>query len=169
MKACPNHQETLWLDVYGELDPIERSAWERHLETCTGCREERQRLLGLLDLVRDEMDPPLLSPKKARALSWSIKRGLREQRATTRWWKGLLGMPNRLIPALAAVSLVIVALGWFAINKVQSPSSFQNLSGLKSEEQMIVKDLEVIDNLDFLEEMDTLRKLVQVVDNRDII
>lgn len=169
MKSCPNHQETLWLDVYGELDPMKRSVWERHLETCTGCREERRRLLGLLGLVRDEMSPPLLSQKKASALSWSIKRGLREQRATTRWWKGLLGMPNRLIPSLAAVSLLIVALGWFAINKVQSPSSFQNLSGLKSEEQMIVKDLEVIDNLDFLEEMDTLRKLVQVVDNRDII
>lgn len=168
MKACPNHQETLWLDVYGELDPVKRSVWERHLETCTGCREERQRLLGLLDLVRDEMAPPQLSSKKASALSWSIKRGLREQRMT--WWrKRLLGMPNRLIPALAAVSLLIVALGWFAINKVQSPSSLQNLSGLKSEEQMIVKDLEVIDNLDFLEEMDTLRKLVQVVDNRDII
>jgi hypothetical protein len=78
-------------------------------------------------------------------------------------------VPNRLIPALAAVALLIVALGWFAINKVQSPSSFQNLSGLKSEEQMVAKDLEVIDNLELLEEMDTLRKLVQVVDNRDII
>ena len=80
-----------------------------------------------------------------------------------------MGMPNRLIPALAAASLLIVAVGWFAINKVQSPSSLQNFSGLKSEEQVIIKDLEVIDNLDFLEEMDTLRKLVQVVDNRDII
>ncbi|OPX36764.1 MAG: hypothetical protein B1H12_06440 [Desulfobacteraceae bacterium 4484_190.2] len=169
MKPCPNHQETLWLDVYGELDPIKRSAWERHLKTCTGCREERQRLLGLLDLVRDEMAPPQLSPKKASALSWSIKRGLREQRANARWWKGLLSMPNRFIPALAAVSLLIVALGWFAVSKVQSPSSIQNLADLKSEEQVMVKDLEVIDNLDFLEEMDTLRKLVQVVDNRDII
>ena len=169
MKACPNHQETLWLDVYGELDPMKRSVWERHLETCTGCREERQRLLGLLDLVRDEMGEPLLSPKKASALSWSIKRGLKERRATAWWWKGLLGMPSRLIPALAAVSLLIVALGWFAISKVQSPTILQNLSGLKSEEQMVVKDLEVIDNLELLEEMDTLRKLVQVVDNRDII
>jgi hypothetical protein len=78
-------------------------------------------------------------------------------------------VPNRLIPALAAVALLIVAFGWFAINKVQSPSFFQNLSGLKSEEQMVAKDLEVIDNLELLEEMDTLRKLVQVVDNRDII
>jgi anti-sigma factor RsiW len=169
MKACPNHQETLWLDVYGELDPLKRSVWERHLETCTGCREERQRLLGLLDLVRDEVGPPLLSPNEVSALSWSIKRGLRGRRATTRWWKGLLGVPNRLIPALAAVALLIVAFGWFAINKVQSPSFFQNLSGLKSEEQMVAKDLEVIDNLELLEEMDTLRKLVQVVDNRDII
>jgi len=169
MKACPNHQETLWLDVYGELDPMKRSVWERHLETCPGCREERQRLLGLLDLVRDEMGAPLLSPKRASTLSWSIKRGLKERRATARWWKGLLGMPNRLIPAVAAVSLIIVALGWFAINKVQSPTLLQNLSGLKSEEQMVVKDLEVIDNLELLEEMDTLRKLVQVVDNRDII
>ena len=148
---------------------MKRLVWERHLETCPGCREERQRLIGLLDLVRDEMGAPLLSPKRASTLSWSIKRGLKERRATARWWKGLLGMPNRLIPALAAVSLVIVVLGWFAISKVQSPSSLQNLSGLKSEEQMVVKDLEVIDNLELLEEMDTLRKLVQVVDNRDII
>lgn len=169
MKPCPNHQETLWLDVYGELDPVKRSVWKRHLETCTGCREERQRLMGLLNRVRDEMGPPELSPKKASTLSWSIKRGLRERRSTTRWWKVLLGSPNRLIPSLAAVSLVFVALGWFAINKVYGPSSLQKFSGLKSEEQVVVKDSEVINNLELLEEMDTLRKLVQVVDNRDII
>jgi hypothetical protein len=67
------------------------------------------------------------------------------------------------------VSLVFVALGWFTINKVYDPSSIQKVSGLKSEEQMVVKDSEVINNLELLEEMDTLRKLVQVVDNRDII
>jgi len=169
MKACPNHQETLWLDVYGELDPVKRSVWEQHLETCAGCREERQRLLGLLDRVKDQMTPPQLPPKKASALSWSIKRGLREQQATPQWWKGLLGEPNRLIPSLVAVSLVFVALGWFTINKVYGPSSLQKFSSPKSEEQMVVKDSEVINNLDLLEEMDTLRKLVQVVDNRDII
>ena len=169
MKACPNHQETLLLDVHGELDPVKRSVWERHLETCAGCREERQRLLGLLDRVRDEMDPPQLSPKRASALSWSIKRGLREQQSSSRWWKGHLGKPNRLIPSLALVSLVFLALGWFTLNKVYDPSSLQKFSGHKAEEQVVVKDLEVINNLELLEEMDTLRKLVQVVDNRDII
>jgi hypothetical protein len=64
---------------------------------------------------------------------------------------------------------MIVALGWFSISKLQGPSSFENLSSLPSNEKMFVKDLEVIDNLDLLEEMDTLKKLVQVVDNRDII
>jgi anti-sigma factor RsiW len=168
MKACPDCQETLLLDVYGELDSKNRPAWERHLETCPGCLKELRRLRGLLQLVREEMRPPQLSPEKARALSWSIKRGLRDQRTTT-WWERLWDVPNRLIPALAAASLLIVALGWFGISKLQGPSSFQNLSALKPEEQMIFKDLEVINNLDLLEEMDTLQKLVQVVDNRDII
>ena len=168
MKACPDCQETLWLDVYGELDSKNRPAWERHLETCPGCSKERRRLIDLLQLVREEMRPPQVSPEKARALSWSIKRGLRHQRTTT-WWERLWDMPNRLIPTLAAASLLIVALGWLSISKFQGPSSFQNLSTPKPEENMIVKDLEVINNLDLLEEMDILQKLVQVVDNRDII
>jgi anti-sigma factor RsiW len=166
MKACPDCQETLLLDVYGELNSKNRPAWERHLETCAGCSKERRRLLDLLQLVRKEMRPPQLSPEKAHALTWSIKRGLRDQPT---WWERLWDVPNRFIPALAAASLLIVALGWFSISKLQGPSSFQNLSTLKPEEKMIVKDLEVINNLDLLEEMDTLQKLVQVVDNRDII
>ena len=169
MKACPDHQETLYLDVYGELNSENRSEWERHLKTCPGCREERRKLLGLLQVVREKIPTPQLSAEKVNALSWSIKRGLRDQRATTGWWKRILAAPNRLIPTLAVASLLIVALGWFSISKLQDPSSFENLSTLQTGEKMIVKDLEVINNLDLLEEMDTLKKLVQVVDNRDII
>ena len=169
MKACPDHQETLYLDVYGELNSENRSEWERHLKTCPGCREERRKLLGLLQVVREEIPTPQLSPEKVNALSWSIKRGLRDQRATTGWWKRILAAPNRFIPTLAVASLLIVVLGWFSISKLQDPSSFENLSTLQTGEKMIVKDLEVINNLDLLEEMDTLKKLVQVVDNKDII
>jgi hypothetical protein len=169
MKACSKRQETLWLDIYEELNPNERQAWEQHLENCPGCREERQRLLHLLQRVKDEMPPPELSVERARALSWSIKRVLRDQGAVTRWRKRILGVPNRLIPALVAACLLIGVFGWFTIDKLQSPSTFQNLSGLNSEEQMSVKDLEVIDNLELLEELDTLQKLVQVVDHREIM
>ena len=168
MKACPDHQETLWLDVYGELNPNDRPAWQRHLETCNACRKERERLLSLLQRVREEMTSPELSPETARSLSWSVKRGLRDQRARGSWRERTWGMPNRLIPALAAACLLIVVFGWFNIDKFQGFFENGNLSGLTSEEQMIVKDLDVIENLELLEEMETLQKLVQVVDHKKI-
>jgi hypothetical protein len=169
MKVCPHLQETLWLDVYGELDADARPAWEQHLKSCTGCREERQRLLRLLQRIREEMPPPDLSPDEARALSWSIKRGLNNLEATNWWRKGILFRPNRLVPALAAACLLIVALGWFTMHEFQMPSTFRSILGFDSKEQTIVKDLEVIKNLELLEEMDTLEKLVQVVDQKDVI
>ena len=58
MKACPDRKKTLWLDVYGELDPNDRIAWEKHLEGCEGCRLKRQQLLQLLGKVRAAMTMP---------------------------------------------------------------------------------------------------------------
>jgi len=168
MKACLNHEETLWLDVYGELEFNKRPAWERHLENCSACREERQRLIRLFERVKAEMTTPKLSPEKANALSWSIKRGLRDQRDRDRGRAQTWGIPNRLIPALASACLILIVLGWFGINTMQSPSGTRDPAGLKSEERMMVKDLEIIKNLELLEELDTVQELVRVVDHRDI-
>ena len=168
MKPCPHHKETLWLDVYGELDPNERPAWEKHLETCEGCRQERAQLLRLLQTVKVSMPSPALSREKAETLISSITRKLRSEREETWGRKRLWGMPNRFIPALAAASILIVALGWFGMKGFRSPSSIRSLSNLKSEELILVKDLDIIKNLELLEEMDTLRKLVQVVDHGDV-
>lgn len=168
MKACLKYQETLLLDVYGELEPKQRPAWQRHLENCSACRQERERLISLLERVKAEMTPPKLPPEKAGALSWSIKRKLRDQKGEGRWGGRTWGMPRRLIPALAGACLMLIAFGWFGINEFQGPPTTRELSGLNSQEQMIVKDLEIIKNLELLEEMDTVQKLVQVVDHRDI-
>lgn len=168
MKPCPDHKETLWLDVYGELDPNERPAWEKHLETCEGCRQERKQLLRLLETVKAAMPSPALSREKARALVSSITRKLRGEREETWWQKRLIGIPHRLIPALAAASILIVAFGWFSMKGLRSPSSMRSISNLQSEEQILVKDLDIIKNLELLEEMDTLQKLVQAVDQGDI-
>ena len=168
MKPCPDHKETLWLDVYGELNPNERPAWEKHLETCEGCRQERKQLLRLLETVKAAMPSPTLSPEKTRALASSITRKLRGEREETWWQKRLIGIPHRLIPAVAAASIVIVAFGWFSMKGLRSPSSMRSISNLQSEEQILVKDLEIIKNLELLEEMDTLQKLVQAVDPGDV-
>ncbi len=169
MKPCPDREEALWLDVYGALAPEERRALERHLETCEPCRQERQRLLRFLQLFREAMPPPALSPEKARALHSSIMRTMEEERAKTWWRKRILGVPIKPIPALVAASLLVAALGWFGLTKFQVPSPVQPVSSIKTEEQMIVKNLEIIENLELLEEMDALRKLVQVLDQRDVM
>ena len=167
MKPCPDCKETLWLDVYGELDPNERPAWEKHLETCEGCRQERKQLLRLLQTVKESMFSPALSREEAGALASSITRKLRGERKEMWWQKRLLGIPNRFIPALAAASILIVAFGWFSMKGLRNPSSMSSISNLKSEEQILVKDLDIIKNLELLEEMDTLQKLVHVVDQGD--
>ncbi len=168
MKPCPDHEETLWLDVYGELDPNERPALEEHLETCEGCRQEWAKLLGLLQTVKGKMPSPELSREKAEALASSITRKLRDEREEPWWRRQLWGMPNRFIPALAAACMLILAFGWFSMKGFKSPSPVGSLSNLKSGERMLVKDLDIVKNLELLEEMDTLRKLVQVVDHGDV-
>ena len=168
MKPCQDHQETLLLDVYGELAPKERSAWERHLEGCKGCRQERERLLHLVQRLKETMPSPVLSPGRARVLADSIKRNLRGEQ-NKRWWKKeLWGFHNRLIPALGAVCLLIVAFGLFSLREYR-PASFRAIFDLNSEEQMIARDLDLVKNLELLEEMDVIQKLVRAVDERNDI
>jgi len=165
MKPCPEHEETLWLDVCGELDPNERPAWEKHLEVCENCRREREYLALMLQTVRVNTPSPILSREETLALASSIARKLREERKETWWRKRLFGIPNSLVPALTAACILIVALGWFSMKGLRSPSSMTHLN---SEERILAKDLDIIRNLDMLEEMDTLQRLVQVVDNGNI-
>lgn len=167
MKPCQEHQETLLLDVYGELAPTEQKAWERHLEVCEGCRRERERLQQLLLQLKGAMPAPSLSPEKARALADSILKDLKTE-GKKRWWEGWFGgFPHRLVPAIAAVCLIFVAFGWFTMREGETPSPFQAGTDLNSEQQMIARDLEVIRNLELLEEMEVLENLVRVVDERN--
>lgn len=168
MKPCPEHRETLWSDVYGELDPGKRPAWEEHLETCAGCRQEREQLALLLQTVRGNMPTPTLSREEAVTLASAITRKLKGEREEIWWRKRVWGVPNRLIPALVAGSILIVVLGWFGMKGPKTPGSLRSVSHVKSEGQILIKDLDIIENLELLEEMDTLRKLVHVVDNGEM-
>jgi anti-sigma factor RsiW len=165
MKPCDDHKETLWLDVYGELLAKDRPAWERHMAGCEGCRQERERLLRLLGRLKEAMPAPTLSSQESSALTDAIQRDLRKEREKIWWGKRPFSLPNRLIPALAAACLVVVAIGWFTLRGLKTPSSIEVASELKTEEQVIAKDLEIIKNLELLEEMDVIQQLVRVVGN----
>ncbi len=168
MEPCPDYKETLWLDVYVELDPNERPNWERHLEECEACREERKQLLGMIQTVKEAVPSPALSPEKAQAIASSIKRKMSNEREDVWQRKRLFGTANRLIPALATICLLIVALSWFSLQELIKPPAVQMISDLALEEQIISEDLDVIRNLELLQEMETLEKLVKFLDKKGV-
>jgi ABC-type enterochelin transport system substrate-binding protein len=58
-------------------------------------------------------------------------------------------------------------MGWFTLQWVQTRSRTRTVP--EPQEKVMVSDLEVLENLDLLEEMDDIEKVVQVVDQRDIV
>jgi anti-sigma factor RsiW len=166
MKACADREEALLLDVYGELSPRDRPAWERHLETCRACPGERQRWVEIVKAAKEAMPAPAILPEETEALQRSLTRSWTGERSAP-WWHGLfLSIPLRPLPALATACMVLTAAGWFVLHWVQTRSLTRTVP--EPQEQIMASDLEVLENLDLLEEMDDIEKVVQVVDQRNI-
>jgi len=167
VKVCADRRETLLLDIHGELPASEQAAWQRHLEACPGCRQERQELVWLLESAREAMRLPKLAPERANALRESVMMGWRANRVPV-WWRGLFfGMSLRPVPALVAAGFLLVVVGWFGMRGLRSTS--HTLRGPEAPKQVMVSDAEVIENLDLLEHIDDIERIVQVVDHRDIV
>lgn len=167
MRTCQDFSETLMLDIYGELSPENRPPWEKHLEICEDCRQERQRIIKLIRLIRKEMRATELSEGDEASLLRSISNHLRS-RSSLPWFKRRIwGLPLSPLPALAAAVLLVLGLGFLALQEPNRTLVTQTVVKPGSEEQMMVQQLEILENLDFLKEMETITKLVKVVDHRD--
>lgn len=167
VKVCADRREELLLDIHGELPASEQPTWQRHLDACPGCRQERQELVRVLEGVREAIPPPILSPEHAKALRESITMGWRANRALV-WWRGFFfGMPLRPVPALVAAGFLLAVVGWFGLHELRT--AYPTLRGPEAPKQVMVSDAEVIENLDLLEQMDDIEQVVQVVDHRDIV
>jgi hypothetical protein len=118
--------------------------------------------------MKEIIPTPELSPMQSRELTDAITRKLGEKQKKSWWQKWDLTGGYRLIPALAAACLIIVALGWFSLKVLNDSPSSQPIVGQNGGSSLITEDMEVIENLEFLEEMDILDKLVERVDNRKI-
>jgi anti-sigma factor RsiW len=167
VKVCADRRETLLLDIHGELPVDEQPAWQRHLETCPGCRQERQELELLLKTAKEAMPSPALSPEHARALRESVMMDWRAKRIPVRWRGLFFGMSLRPVPALVAAGFLLVALGWFGVQGLRSTS--HTLRGPEAPKQIMVSDAEVIENLDLLEHIDEIERIVRVIDHRNIV
>ena len=163
MQACRNQNEILMLDALGELnDPRMRREWENHLKICDGCRRERASMLAILGRVKDAGMPPELSDRQADAMAKTIGWKLRNERI-----KPFRESPRRFrfMPVLAAACTVIaVVLGAYRLQQHLSvPGNEMEMSA----DLMLPEDLEVIKNYDLLKDMDTIEKLIHVVDIPD--
>ena len=166
MKVCADQRETLLLDIHGELPAREQAVWQRHLEACPGCRRERQEFVWLLKAAKEAMPLPAVSPERVNALGESVMMGWRAKGARV-WWRGLFfGISLRPVPAFVAAGFLVVVLGWVGLQELQNTSNTPRAPHAST--QVMVSDAEVIENLDLLEHLDDIERIVRVVDHRDI-
>jgi anti-sigma factor RsiW len=163
MQPCRNHSETLMLDVLDELtDPAVRRDWVGHLASCSGCRAEKERMLHLLGQVRASGSPPELSNAEAQHMTGAISRQIRNRpgRVSTSGWS------FRLVPTLAAACVLVITVMagyWLQVSFFGAG----RVAGLASVPQVAPQDLDVVEHLDLLRHMDTIEKLIQIVDIPD--
>jgi len=170
MEACHNQKKNLVLYVYGELNSNSGKEIENHLARCKFCRSEYQQLLSLLGNIREAVSSPELSPKQVNSLVTNIKWKLKN-RKKDQWWRRYLDFrPAYMIPAIATACILIISAGIIGYVKNNDTNTFQPVAVQQNDELMLSEtDLEIVKNLEFLKEMDAIRKLSQVVDlNREM-
>jgi hypothetical protein len=165
MEACHNQKKNLVLYVYGELDSNSGKEIENHLAMCKFCQSEYRQLLSLLGNIREAVSSPELSPKQVNSLVTNIKWKLKD-RQKDKWWRRYLYFrPAHMIPAIATACILIITAGIIGYVKNNDTNEFQLAAGQQNEELMLSDtDLEIVNNLEFLKEMDAIQKLSQVVD-----
>ena len=167
MKPCAEYRETLMLDVYGELGPDERRIWEEHLRTCEACRSERLRVQGLVKGLKRAMATPNLSEKQVGEGVQAIRVKLSRAREVPWWRKVLRVRPAMLVPAAVAVCALFLAITMVDTETLMNSVGIRTASRLDMISEIGSEDLEVIKNLDLLKEMESLGKLVHVVDDKN--
>ncbi|MGE0086658.1 MAG: anti-sigma factor [Desulfococcaceae bacterium] len=164
MNTCEKYEETLWLDVYGEL-PREKSAeLKKHTETCAVCRGKSGQLHTLIRAVRESSPVPALSAWESENLRLTVMSSLKKE---NRGWHGFPAFFRiRFVPALFTACLLLFFTGWFGLREWQESAQVHTAKMLKAEEMQIIKNYELISNLELLEDMDDVEKLVRTVDQK---
>ncbi len=163
MNTCEKYEEMLWLDVYGELAQEKKTQWKQHTDDCAHCREKAGQLHRMIAAVRESAPVPGLSPWESENMCRTVMRSLKKENRS--WWNfpGFLRISSG--PALIAAGLLVFFTGWFGLREwPESPGSGSTM--LKAEEMQIIKNYEMISNLDLLEDMDDVEKLVKTVDQK---
>ena len=155
--ACTQWEEDLVLRYYGELDGSERAAVDDHVRGCEPCRFYLKELESILPLTVKPDEP---SQAFWDDYSREMGRKLAEVKERKSWWQSLaLFFQPWAIPVSATVAVAILALtltfgrGFWGSKEVpQDDEVFMEI--LPAAENLeFFKTMEVLDAMDFLEDM----------------
>ncbi len=159
---CLQLEQDLLLQVTGEPpgDSARRRLVEAHLRQCALCRAEQERLIRLFAAGRRAADSPELSPAQVDRLCAAVRSAL--EKPPSRGWRAWFGggFP-RPLPALAAALVLVVAVGGgvrFFLERPEAPGEAERVS------EWSPHDIEVIRHFELLRELETIEKIVHVVD-----
>lgn len=168
MNGCRDLEETLILDVFDELPADQRSRWSAHTAQCDACASERRRLELMLQRVRIAGTPePMAESEAARMrarVRWALNNAGRASpsaKAPSLWRRFGLRPAWALGLVLSAVVLV-GGLSWKGL-----PRKTADMDTAPAPTAVATQDQEVVENLEFLKDLDTIRKLVTVIDQQD--
>ncbi len=129
MSGCASHADLMGGYVLGALDPAEREAMERHLQTCEACRREHAALAGLpalLDRIEPADVPP---PLPSGALEDAVLDRVARERGRRALDRNRLLRRRVLAAAVAAVAAVAVAVVLLTLPGDESAYAYGSLRG----------------------------------------
>ena len=168
MSTCADRYESILLDVYGELADVSQSELDEHLNICADCRQEKERLVTLIGLIKEETVPSPLTLAESTTLVNGVNQKLTSRRFKRHWFGFIHIKRNLWLPAAATVCLLIMLTTYIGYERFNLS---ENLVAPKLDisKQLPENEIEIIQNLDLLKNLDTLEKISQVVkDSSDL-
>ena len=164
MSACLNKEKILLLDVHGDLDAQERAAWEKHLQTCDGCLDEKKRTLQLLANIKQTNVLPVFNSKADDIFTRNLMNKLHKEKMSRKKQIKWPKWPFWPLPAMISTCIIILVIGTYSFKmlRMTSENHYQEDSNLAG--RISTEELEIITNFDMLNDMDSIKKIVELVD-----
>lgn len=159
-------EQTLIEAAHGLLSGRSRAELDEHIAACPDCRDRLDRLQRTVDLVRRARPAPRLDPARARAM----RRAVADQvgRRSGRGLSGLGAWLSKPTYVAAAAACLIAVVAWWGVDRLQDPGPMIMTAQSSLTAPVDKVDVELLENLEILEEMDVIKKVVQVVDHREV-
>lgn len=155
--------ELIILDIVGEIGPEQSAVFKEHLAYCEVCQKRFTELLGFTRAIKNCSQKESLTTAEIVQLNEAIilnkSSPERSNRTPLSFCSGqhVFHFFTKSLAAALCIAILIFS-GWHLYNKSLFPSGTAKIS------QTYDDEADIIANLDMLEELDVLEKLVKVLD-----